>query len=248
MKNIFLAVIVTLNVTSSQVISLQGIQSKIEQAFYAAFSGGNSSELTIVAEQLKQDGSPLATYWYAYAKYYESVFYLKMGEKGKSEKVVNDGVEVLSKLKNKNSDDYALLVIMQNFSMQFADNVMKLGVISEQVGQNVEKAIKADANNLRAYYAAAASDFYTPEQYGGGKQTEGYLLKAITFSEQPVDDSSLPSWGKDQAYQMLVSLYLKKGNMALAKKYLEEAAQLYPRQNGWAELEKQINNLSSGRQ
>ncbi len=244
MKTISLFVIISLNVAlvnaSGQSANLQGIQQKIEQAFYASFAEGNISKLSEIIDQLKQEGSPSATYWHAYAKYFESIYYLKTDNKGKSESAINEGVEILSKLKNKNSEDYALLVLMQNFSMQFITNMMKMGVVSGKISENVEKAIKADPNNLRAYYAAAANDFYTPEQYGGGTKAENYLLKAIALNNQPVDDASLPTWGKDQAYQMLVALYLKKGNMGLAKKYLEEAIQLYPNNYGLAELAKKV--------
>ncbi len=236
MKATFLFVI-GLQVALSNVCG-QGMQQKIDQAFYASFAGGNTSELNEITSRLEKDGSSLATYWQAYAKYYESIFYLKKGDKGKSEAMINEGIEMLSKLKNKNSEDYALLAIMQNFSMQFTTNMMKMGVISGKISENVEKAIKTGPNNLRAYYAAAANDFYTPEQYGGGAKAEGYLLKAIALDEQSSGDDSLPTWGKDQAYQMLVTLYLKKGNSGLAKKYLDEGIQLYPDNYGLAELVK----------
>ncbi len=245
MKTFFLFVAISLNWTLGNVCgqndNLQNVQQKINQAFNMSFAEGNISKLTDIEDQLNQETSPLATYWLAYAKYYESIFYLKTGDKEKSETLINKGINILSKQKNKNSEDYALLVLMQNFSMQFITNMMKLGVVSGNIGENIEKAIKADANNLRAYYTAAANDFYTPEQYGGGTKAEGYLLKAIALNEQPVDNASLPTWGKDQAYQMLVALYLKKGNMGLAKKYLKEGTHLYPDSYGLKEMAKKIS-------
>ncbi len=243
MKTIFLFVI-GLQVALSNVCGqsdLQGMQQKIGQAFFASFTSGNTSELDEITTRLEKDSSLLATYWQAYAKYYESVFYLKKGDKGKSEAVINEGVEMLSKQKNKNSEDYALLVIMQNFSMQFITNMMELSVLSGKVNENIEKAIKTGPNNLRAYYTAAANDFHTPEQYGGGTKAEGYLLKAIALDEQTSDNDSLPTWGKEQAYQMLVVLLVKKGDTGLAKKYLDEGIKLYPNYYGWTEMVKKIN-------
>jgi len=232
MKKVFLSVIAGLmgiyGSVSSQTIHIQEIQSEINQAFYASFAAGNTSSLTDIANRLKPDNLPLSTYWWAYSKYYEAVFYLKTNYRAKSEATVQEGIEVLSKLKGKNSEDYALLALMQNFSMQFIANVMKLGVLSGKVDENIGKAIKLNSNNLRAYYVAASCDFYTPEEYGGGKKAEEYLLKAITLDAQPVKDAGLPSWGKDQAYQMLISLYLKKGDRKSAKKYSDEAKILFP--------------------
>ena len=114
MKSILLFITISsLTITSSRVIGLQGIRSKIDQAFYTSFAETNSKELTSIAGQLKQDGSPLAIYWYVYVKYYESIFCLQTKDAVKSEKAVNEGIEALSMLENKNSEDYALLVILQ---------------------------------------------------------------------------------------------------------------------------------------
>jgi len=227
MRVIFLSVIVVLTGTfssiSGQSVHLQGIQSEIDKAFYASFASESALLLTEIANRLNQDSSSLVIYWRAYAKYYEAIFYLKTNQRDKSNTVLNEGIEALSKLENKKSEDYALLSLMQNLSMQFITDGMKLWKLSEEISGHIEKAIKLDSNNLRAYYVAASNDFYTPEQFGGGKKAEEYLLKAITLDTQPLNNAALPSWGKDQAYQMLINLYLKKENKELAKKYLEEA-------------------------
>ena len=232
MKRVFLIIVVGLlgiaPVIQSQTVNLQGIQDEIEQALYTSFATGNTSLLTDVANRLKQDDSPLTTYWWAYAKYYEAIFHLKINQRDKSESTVQEGVEALLKLKTKNSEEFALLAYMQSFSMQFITNFMDLGVLSEKVGGNIENAIRLDVNNLRAYLVAASIDLRTPEQYGGGKKAEQYLLKAVSLETQTVVDAASPSWGKEQVYRMLIELYLKKGNMDLAKKYIDEAQSLFP--------------------
>ena len=232
MKTIFFFIAVSLsgalNRVSSQTVPLQSIQEEIAKAFYASFADGNSTQLTVIADRLKPDSSSLALYWIAYAKYYESLFYLKTEHREKSAAAIHEGLEVLSKLKSKNSEDYALLALMHNLSMKFTTDGMKFWELTGIINQNIEMAIQLDSNNLRAYYVAASNDFYTPEQFGGGKKAEEYLLKAIMLDAQTNHDSALPSWGKDQSYQMLINVYLKNGNTASAKQYLKEAQTLFP--------------------
>ena len=225
----------TLDHVSSQAMPLEGIQGEIVKAFYVSFADGNSTQLTNIADRLNPDSSPLSLYWMAYTQYYESLFYLKTGNREKSAVILNAGIERLSKSTNKNSEDYALLALMRNLSMQFITDGMKLWELTGSINQNIETAIKLDSNNLRAYYVAASNDFYTPDQFGGGKNAEEFLLKAITLNAQAIDDSTLPSWGKDQAYQMLINVYLKNGNIASVKKYLEEAQTLFPEKD-WETL------------
>ncbi len=101
-------------------------------------------------------------------------------------------------------------------------------------------AVEKNAKNLRAYYALASNDFYRPEQYGGGKVCEKYLLKAIELPEQEVKNVYLPSWGKKESYAMLIRWYIRKKEWSKATKYYEEATNLYPKDYELKKLKSQI--------
>jgi pentatricopeptide repeat protein len=116
---------------------------------------------------------------------------------------------------------------MESFSIQYASG-MEVPIISKRVKQNAEKALQLDSLNLRAYYVLGSNDFYTPEQYGGGKKAEKYLLKAIKLNDQSLSNPYLPSWGKNSAYEILIRLYINHKQFAEAKKYFQEALTLFP--------------------
>ncbi|MDR2233110.1 MAG: hypothetical protein LBE56_08315 [Tannerella sp.] len=232
----------SLNIASSRAIDLQGIQSSIDMAFQQSFVAKNTTKLSDIAGQLKQDGSSLATYWYAYAMYMESLFYLQSGDQAQSEKSVSEGVKALAQLPEKNSEDYALLALMQTFSMQFMqEDYMKVLAAFEEVHANIQKSMNADANNLRAYLVDATINFYTPEPYGDAQKAEEDLLKCIALNAQQVEDVTLPSWGKARAYSMLVSLYTQQGKQEMAKRYLDEALKSYPDNDELTALATQIH-------
>ncbi|NJO89124.1 MAG: hypothetical protein HC831_09310 [Chloroflexia bacterium] len=134
---------------------------------------------------------------------------------------------MLKKLKDKSSEHYALLGLAQAFSIQFVTG-MKAGIISEEANGNANKALELDNKNIRAYYVLGSNDFYTPEEFGGGKEAEKYLLKAIEYPENSSGLACMPSWGKDYTYQMLIELYQKRGNNDLAKRYANEGVKLFP--------------------
>jgi tetratricopeptide (TPR) repeat protein len=100
--------------------------------------------------------------------------------------------------------------------------------ISVDVKKNVDSAISLDSTNLRAWYVSASNDFHTPELYGGGKKAEKYLQKAISLPAQEIINSYLPSWGKEESYEMLIKLYIQKENWDMAKKYFQEGATAFP--------------------
>jgi uncharacterized protein HemY len=81
---------------------------------------------------------------------------------------------------------------------------------------------------LRAYYVYANNDFRTPEKYGGGKEAETYLLKAVSLPAQMMRNEYLPSWGKEESYEVLIKLYIRQEKWDLAKKYFQEGIKEFP--------------------
>ncbi len=209
---------------------LVGIQNKIYQAFVQSLMSQNNEPLEKISKELealsKEKHQNLITYWRAYLQFYSSIYYLKKGDKKTAEKEIDKGINWLKEMKNKNSEDYALLAMLQGFSIQFKG--MKAMFISGDIKKNAKMSIALDSTNLRAYYVYASNDFHTPEKYGGGKEAEKYLLKAISLPAQEIKNVYLPSWGKEEAYEMLIKLYIKKEKWDLAKKYYQKAIKEFP--------------------
>lgn len=210
---------------------LNGIEQKIFQSFVSSITTQKDEQLQSLKKELatlqKQRNQNIIAYWQGYLAYYHAIFALQTGKKDLAETYTDEGIELLDNLKNKNSEDYAMLALLQSFSTQFKSG-FKAPFISSTVKGNTEKAMALDKDNLRAYYVYANSDFYTPEQYGGGKEAEQYLLKAIALQPQKVPNAMLPSWGKEEAYEMLIKFYIRKEKWEQAKKYFQEASTNYP--------------------
>jgi len=219
---------------------LVDIQSKIYNAFVQDRTSPENNalnKLNIRLENLyKAKNQNLILYWRSYLKFYSSINYLIKGDNKSAENAINNGIELIQSVEKKYSEDYALLAMIQSFSIQF--NPGNAMYISVDIKKNVNSAISLDSTNMRAWYVLASNDFYTPEQYGGGKKAEKYLLKAISLPAQKTINGYLPSWGKEESYEMLIELYIKNENWDLAKKYFQEGIAAFPKS-------KVINQLAS---
>ncbi len=209
---------------------LVNIQHKIYDAFVEGLMSQNDAGLTKLGKKLEilynEKNQKLILYWRSYLQYYSSIYYLKKGDKKKAEQEIGKGINWMKEMKNKNSEDYALLSLLQGFGIQFKG--MEAVFISSEIKKNARTAMAIDSSNLRAYYAYASNDFYTPKKYGGGKEAEKYLLKAISLPAQKIKNVYLPSWGKKESFEMLIKLYIKQGEWDLAKKYFQEGIKKYP--------------------
>ncbi len=192
------------------------LQTTIYDAFVATLISNDLNKLMIVDKDLTD------TYWKAYLRYYKGIYHLKADDKKASEQAIDRGVELLDEKTKKNSEDYALLAMLKNFNIQFAEG-MKAGMLSSQVQKACKTAIKIDPNNPRAYYVMGASDFYTPEKYGGGKNTEEYLTKSISLpNDGPI------TWSREEAYELLIRHYIKKEEIEKARTTFRAATKLFP--------------------
>ncbi len=217
------------NKTNVQSSVLDSIQHKIESAMYECFSTGNTKPLDNVYNQLNQikPKNNIVAYWMAYVNYYQAVFLVKTKDKKESQTKINEGIVLLEKQRRKNSEDYALLALLQSFSIQFKSG-MAAGILSSKVVDNAEKSLELDSLNIRAWYVLASNDFYTPESFGGGKNTEKYLKKAVSIPEKPHKNPYLPSWGREYAYDMLIRFYIKNDKLDDARETLKSASLLFP--------------------
>lgn len=217
---------------SSMVVSediLNGIQNKIEDAMNNCFVKNSVTPLDSLLERLNEleNSNNIVLYWKAYADYYKSVFYVKSGDRENSKKAIKEAYVILEKMKNKNSEDYALLALVQSFYIQFTSG-MAAGALSSKLVGNAEKALELDSTNLRGWYVLGSNDFYTPESFGGGKKVDYYLKKAISTTSKALKNPYLPTWGREYAFEMLIRYYIQKNRKEEAVKYLQMAEKEYP--------------------
>jgi tetratricopeptide (TPR) repeat protein len=209
---------------------LLGIEEKIYESFVQSLKLRDNTSLKKLSNSLEniqeQHPKKLSQYWQAYLKFYNSIYYLKNGERDNAEEEIDKAIDFLDKMSKKNSEDFALLARLQGFGIQFKG--FRAILISSKIKKNAQTALEIDSTNLRAYFVYASNDFYTPEKYGGGKEAEAYLLKAISLPSQKIPNKYLPSWGKEESYEMLIKLYLKKADLKSAKKYFDKGIEDYP--------------------
>lgn len=235
---------INMNCDSSITVSedvLNGIQGKVEGAMNDCFAKNSITSLDNLSKSL--DALPsqnnIVLYWKSYIDYYRSVFYVKLGDRGNSKKAIKKAYIILEKMSNKNSEDYALLALVQSFYIQFTSG-MAAGALSSKIVGNAEKALELDSTNLRGWYVLGSNDFYTPESFGGGKKVEYYLKKAISTTPKNIKNAYMPTWGREYAFELLIRYYIQENKKEGAKEYLQIAEKEYPNSYFISEYKKKI--------
>lgn len=208
---------------------LVNIQEKIYNSFLSTFNDGNVDKLVNIEKSLDglKQKNQIVTYWIAYGKYYESLYYLKTSDKKKAMSKLNDAIQTLDNVKDKNSESLALLAYLHSFSIQYLGG-SSAASMANKVKSNAQLALQSDSTNLRAWYVLASNDYYTPVAFGGGQKCEKYLLKAVSLDEQTIPNTYMPSWGKVEAYSLLIDFYYNKEDYKKAKEILSQALAFYP--------------------
>lgn len=210
---------------------LHGIETRIDQAFVRSMMNEDPTQLTDLLTELKRYQSdhqrPLAAYWMSYLQYYQAIYHLQMGEKKQAERATTAALDRMESLDAPNSEDYALMAMIKGFSIQFASGI-KAPFIGSRAEKYGEQALAIDSTNLRAYFVLASNDYYTPEKFGGRQQAEGYLKSALELPAQSVPNPYLPAWGREEAHEMLIKLYLAQERYDEAKAQFQEAHEEFP--------------------
>ncbi len=213
--------------------ALEGIEQEINEAFTNSIYSKEHSPLQKLGNRLfkyqKDKNESIIAYWRGYVEYQKALYFYFYKNDSEVLKSLSEGVNILENITVKTSDDYALLAKMQSF---YIDNELEPNVnLIKNRNENSDMAIELDPNNLRANLVAAIVDMSTPDLVGGKQKAEKYLLKCISLHEQPNNGVGLPKWGKDEAYEKLIKLYLLKNDSESAEKYLLEAKTIYPKNN-----------------
>ncbi|MEM1328509.1 MAG: hypothetical protein AAGI23_21315 [Bacteroidota bacterium] len=207
---------------------LNTAEKDIQNAMNQSFMQQDVTPLNVVIQSLEAlPDNEWSDYWTAFALYRKAIFQAYGAGGEGSEETTKTALNLLEGIKNKTSEHYALQGMVRSFSIQFASG-MKAGIVAAKISSDFKKAVKLDDQNMRAYYGMGASDYYTPEQYGGGKKVEEYIKKAITLEDQYHNNPVLPTWGKDEAYEILLRHYIKKEQYEDAKTLFTQAMADFP--------------------
>ena len=222
--------------------TLLNIQKKIYDARDESFKQKDYSPLQTLIIELDQISNPPNThwkeYWTAYALYQSSIYYAYGPNKDekKGEGYVDKAIKLLDSVKDKNSEDYALLGMMKGYSLQWK-SFFSMAKESSIAGKWVEKAVKMDDQNPRAHYTYGNNNYFTPKMFGGGKKADEYLTTALQLYKESIPNPMMPSWGEEDTYNKLIRTKLKNDKKEEAKMLLSEAKKAFP--NG-----REINSIT----
>jgi tetratricopeptide (TPR) repeat protein len=240
MKNATFTTLLLLSVTmlsnaQKETYKLENIQSKLN---WQTPKDSLTQFIKSMEELKKSHSNPYINYWEAYAIYTLHI-QVKDGDNKKAEQLVDQGIKLLEEIKNKNSEHYALLALFQGLELNYASS-LTIPFKAATNESTARKAIKLDPNNLRAYFALALKDYYTPKMFGGGKIVEENLTKAISLNDRSDENPYAPDWGKPDAYRYLIKFYKKNEQPDKARKLMEEAVLKYPNDKGLIALQAKL--------
>ncbi len=181
-------------------------------------------------------------YWTAYTKFQQSNFWAYNSyhkDEDIAKELTGEAIKILSDIKDKNAEDYALLGYIKGYSLQWI-SFLKMPKESGKAGKWVAKAVEMAPDNPRSNMVFGNNDFYTPKMFGGGKAVESSMQKAISLYKEAVPNPYMPSWGMPKAYQMLTRHYLKNDMIAQAKATITEGLQRYPEHKTLQSLEDKV--------
>ena len=247
MKRIFLLlslfVLISGAVFAQRAGALDRVQEKIDSCFIASFNtpkAYDDLERNLMAGYKTEKSSNIKSYylyWLSYLTYYKSVSAFKEADLEKSQKYVEQAMNYLEKIGNKDSEYYSLLAYEQVFYFQFVKR-QDMFIFMDKMSKSLKLAMELGASNPRAYFVNGYYDYYTPKEYGGKKKTEKLLLQAIKQTNSPRPFG--PTWGVVDSYSLLIQYYLENGDKAKANAMFQQAIKLFPASQDILRLKKQL--------
>jgi len=210
---------------------LEGIEPRITAATNRSFMRRSATPLTELREEIVSvkgaEYKRLVSYWSAFTDFQIGVFATNHSNNPDAKKAVARGIATLESVEGKNAEELSLLAFLQGFSTKFATDAEMIS-ISDNAQKNIKTAIRLNPDNLRSQYVFGCLDFYTPKEYGGGKVAKIHLSRATNLPANSINSPYLPSWGKAEAYELLVRHYTAEGQLDVAEATLREGLALYP--------------------
>ena len=226
-----LLVLISDSVFAQRARVLDRVQEKIDSCFMASFNAPNAYddlERNIMAGYKSE---------LSYRTYYKSVSAYKESDMENSQKNVEQAMNYLEEIGNKDSEYYSLLAYEQVFYFQFVKR-QDMFIFMDKLSKSLKLAMELGASNPRAFFVNGYYDYYTPKEYGGKKKTEELLLKAINLNNSPRPFA--PTWGVADSYSLLIQYYLENGDKAKANAMFLQAIKLFPTSQDILRLKKQL--------
>lgn len=209
------------------------LQVVIDNSLKTAIHNQSVEPLVKMEKSFSNKKGNLWLYWKAYIRMCKSVYYTSIKQNSKAKVCLEEGINILEQEQGRTTEDYALLGYMQSQYIRHTKG-MESGVLSVKSKKNVEKSIELDSNNIRGWVVLGIIDYYTPKQYGGKEKCEYYLQKAIKLPPQNVSNSYRPSWGKIEAYSLLLAYYNESGQKSKLLQYYRMAIKEFPNETSFA--------------
>lgn len=193
--------------------ALPNVQVCLTRASQSSFETGSNDALKAVADSLRSgittDKGPslhYRTYWLAYADYLIATQSLRQKRVDDVRAATLEAETLLDNVANKDQETYALqnLVILLRFATA---QPSEIGVLMSKTADL--KTRLSGTTSIRGRYALALADFYTPAQYGGGRQAEGLLRQVLATPPEPSTPLQ-PTWGQDDSAALLIQLLRKQ--------------------------------------
>lgn len=169
----------------------------------------NSNALQLIANNFERIANAEQNKWlpYYYASYALARSIYTISDQSKIDAVLDKAdrfISIADSLQPKNSEIITVKAFVASGRIMVNPMVRgaQYGPIS---GTFLEQAIQLDPTNPRPYMLKGTSAFYTPPQWGGGKDKAAQLLqtamdKYVAF--KPADDIA-PNWGEKRTQDLL---------------------------------------------
>jgi len=191
--------------------------SKYETAMKSNINQLDSIMLNKNAEELSNNFLRIAdaekTQWlpYYYAAYAKVIQAMQEQDNSKKDALADKASELIGKAENilgKENSEIDVIKSMIGTVHMTVDPQNRYMTYLPDINENIKKAESLDSTNPRPVLLEAENKFYTPEQFGGGKDAaKEYFEKANALDQnfKPETDLS-PNWGRS-ALQYFLSQY-----------------------------------------
>ena len=197
-------------------LQLAGMQQRVQQAFASDMRAGKDEALPALLQLFAAERptgnrslEQFHTYWQAYLRFFQTLYYSQHQQHERAAEAVGEGIKLLEGYGHKGSEEYALLARLEGLATSYAGS--KTPQLAMAMAEHAAQAIALDPQNPRAYVVAGVNNYFTPVAFGGKTKVKEYLTKALELPAQQTPSDYLPSWGRDEAYEYLIRLYLDTG-------------------------------------
>lgn len=202
MKNLALAFFIPLLISFT--LSAQNYDADLQTLLPRIGSAKTGADYALVASQLNslaqsEPGRWEAPFWSAHCLVLQA---FSEKEAGKIDPILDQAESLLEKLIQKHPDEAEFYVLMAMLNQaRISVNPMTRGMkYSGLADKNIEKAMKLDPDNPRAWYLKASNVLYTPAMFGGGKEKARPVFEtaAEKFNTYKPRSPYHPDWGREQ--------------------------------------------------